>query len=77
MESMQTESPEKLAALTKCAHPDCTCTVTDGGQYCSDYCVEAANEESVKDAEGGCSCGHPECTATVGAGIPPGGALTS
>jgi len=76
MESMQTESPGKLAALTKCAHPGCTCTVSDGGQYCSDYCVETAQADSAKDDEG-CGCGHPECAATIGAGIAPVGPFVS
>src|SRR5947209_4869025 len=67
MESMQTESSGKLAALNKCAHPGCSCTVSEGEQYCSDYCVESARADSAKDIEG-CECGHAECTA-VGATI--------
>ena len=75
MESVQTETSGKLAALTKCAHPDCTCTVTDGERYCSDYCLESARAESAKDIEG-CECGHAEC-ATVAATIPEVGPFTS
>jgi len=69
MESMHTESTGKLATLAKCAHPDCTCTVTDGERYCSDYCLESARADSAKDIEG-CECGHAECT-TMGAIIAP------
>ena len=76
MDSVQIESSGKLAALAKCAHPDCTCTVTDGERYCSDFCLEISQADSAKDADG-CSCGHPECTATVGAGLAPVGPFTS
>ena len=67
MESVQTsESTGKLAALRKCAHPDCTCTVTDEEDYCSDYCLESmrADAQRTKDEEG-CACGHAECVSTV------------
>ncbi len=76
MDSVQIESSGKLAALGKCAHPGCTCTVTDGERYCSDFCLEISQADSAKDADG-CSCGHPECTATVGAGLAPVGPFTS
>lgn len=66
MESMQTESSEKLAALRKCAHSHCNCTVNEGEEYCSDNCLESARAGSGKD-EDGCSCGHLECDAiTIG-----------
>ena len=39
----------------KCAHPPCSCTVTDD-KYCSPYC------ESAKDhAEINCGCEHASC----------------
>jgi hypothetical protein len=69
MESTHTESSGKLATLNRCAHPGCTCTVTDGEKYCSDYCLEIARAASERDMEG-CECGHAECTA-VGATIAP------
>ena len=65
MESVRTnESPEKLAPLRKCAHPDCTCTVAGEEEYCSDYCLESMRADNGKDEEG-CGCGHAECVATV------------
>lgn len=70
MESVQTESSVKLAALQKCAHPDCICTVGTGERYCSDYCLETSRADSVTDVEG-CNCGHPECGVGAHAVIPP------
>jgi len=67
MESVRTnESIEKLAPLRKCAHPDCTCTVTEDEEYCSDYCLESmrADADRTTDEEG-YACGHAECVATV------------
>ena len=75
MESVQTEGSPKLAALNKCAHPDCTCTVVEGEQYCSDYCAESMQADNAKDVEG-CECGHAECT-TVAVPITPVGPFTS
>ena len=70
MESVQTESSVELAALQKCAHPDCICTVGTGERYCSDYCLETSRADSVMDVEG-CKCGHPECGVGAHAVIPP------
>jgi hypothetical protein len=64
MESVYTGSSERLAQLRKCAHPDCTCTVVEGEQYCSDYCMENMRADSTIDEEG-CGCGHAECISTV------------
>jgi hypothetical protein len=64
MESVHTGSSEKLAPLRKCAHPDCTCTVVEGEQYCSDYCMENMRADSTIDEEG-CGCGHAECISTI------------
>jgi hypothetical protein len=71
MESMQTGSDQsqKLAAIKKCAHPHCNCTVPEGDQYCSDYCMESARTGGAKD-ESGCNCGHLECEA-IAVGIAP------
>ena len=71
MEHMQTtETPyNKLAKLAKCAHEGCSCTVSSGEEFCSDYCAaQAGSNESDHEADalrvagsGGCGCGHPEC----------------
>jgi hypothetical protein len=66
VETVQTEVPGKLAALEKCAHDGCICTVASGERYCSDYCAEQANAgKAAADEE--CRCGHAECKQTVGA----------
>ena len=68
METVQTESSVKLAALAKCDHPGCICTVESGERYCSDYCAEQANAKDAA-ADDTCACGHPECVhSTTGAG---------
>jgi hypothetical protein len=76
MESVQAESSVKLAALQKCAHPDCICTVGAGERYCSDYCLEDSRANSAMDVEG-CKCGHPECGAGTHAVIPPVGTIAA
>jgi len=64
MDTVQTETPHRLAQLAKCAHTGCICTVDSGEQYCSDYCASQANaEKTAEDDE--CNCGHPECTVTT------------
>ena len=66
METVQTETSGKLAALVKCAHSACVCTVGPGERYCGDHCAElAATSRAGADEE--CGCGHAECVATVGA----------
>ena len=43
----------------KCAHRNCKCLVPDGrpfGDFCSDYCIEAAHHDPVV-----CQCGHVAC----------------
>ncbi len=59
------EGPGKLAALRKCAHHNCTCTVEDGEEYCSDYCLESMGAEASADEDDdeACGCGHAECTS--------------
>ena len=58
-------SERNLAASAKCLHQGCTCLVTTGEHYCSDYCAKAANMEHSKgDHE--CACGHAECTHALG-----------
>ena len=73
MESIQTEDLEsvgaehggKLAALAKCAHAACTCTIESDELYCSDYCIEQEGTDHAATHHE-CDCGHPECAhATV------------
>ena len=65
MESLRTnQGSKKLTSLRKCAHPDCTCTVAEEEEYCSDYCMENMRADSTIDEEG-CGCGHAECISTV------------
>jgi hypothetical protein len=64
IENIETNVPNKLAELSKCAHGGCNCTVDSGQQYCSDYCASMANgDQAAGDHE--CACGHPECTASA------------
>jgi hypothetical protein len=64
METVQTETSGTLAALAKCAHPACVCTLASGERYCSDHCAElAATSRAGSDDE--CGCGHAECVATT------------
>ena len=45
-----------MASKRKCAHPNCSCTVRDGEEYCSPQC------EAMEKAPGlDCKCGHPGC----------------
>ena len=41
-------------ATVKCAHPACSCQVTDKN-YCSDRCKAASQDEPK------CLCDHPGC----------------
>jgi hypothetical protein len=66
LETVQTEDPGKLAALAKCAHPACICTVGSGERFCSDYCAEQANAGK-SAADDACNCGHAECVHSAGA----------
>ena len=63
-ESIESNVPNKLAELAKCAHGGCTCTVDSGEQYCSDYCASMANGDQAT-GEHECDCGHPECAASA------------
>ena len=64
IESIESNVPNKLAELAKCAHGGCTCTVESGEQYCSDYCASMANGDQAT-GEHDCGCGHPECVASA------------
>lgn len=86
MESIQTENfesgnaeaPGKLAALAKCAHHGCSCTVESDEHYCSDYCMEQQGADQAaaddEDHDHACGCGHAECENTT---IIPGAISTS
>ena len=71
MESLQTETAGNVAAMAKCAHPDCICTLTTGERFCSDYCMEQAGASKAQQDDH-CECGHPECVhAEHGMPLPP------
>ena len=74
METVLTETPGKLAKLTKCARPACACTVESGEQYCSDYCAAQANADQMA-GDDACGCGHDECTHLIGAHVLPAGGI--
>lgn len=40
----------------KCAHPICSCAVTDDDKYCSEYCRDAKDLTEI-----GCGCEHAGC----------------
>jgi hypothetical protein len=68
------EQVHNLAAAAKCLHGGCSCTVTSGEQYCSDYCARAAESGEPEQSKGehDCGCGHLECAHAVAiAPIPP------
>jgi metallothionein len=44
----------------KCAHPNCSCLVTDGTKYCSAQC-----EATAEHADIDCKCGHSGCSGKV------------
>lgn len=46
--------------IKKCAHQNCTCTVSGEHRYCSHYCEDAADT----DPTGACTCEHPGCRGT-------------
>ena len=71
MESLQTEVAGNIAAMAKCAHSDCICTVATGERFCSDYCAEQAGMKKGL-GEDDCECGHPECIHSAqGSMLPP------
>jgi hypothetical protein len=42
----------------KCAHPQCSCPVSQGKEYCSEACeISAVGSET----KGECGCNHPQC----------------
>jgi hypothetical protein len=45
-----------VAGNKKCAHPNCSCTVSDEKNYCSPQC-----EAMEKTPDVDCKCRHPRC----------------
>ena len=57
-------------AQTRCAHPQCTCPVQAGEEYCSQACSDAVEDTAI--AEGTalsdrCTCPHPQCASAMAA----------
>ena len=71
METVEVGTTRKLAQVSKCAHDECTCTVTSGEQFCSDYCASQAGADESAAGKGDCGCGHSECSAAAESGMPP------
>jgi hypothetical protein len=44
----------------ECAHVRCGCEVSEGQEYCSDYCRQPSG---MTGTSGDCGCGHDACTA--------------
>lgn len=61
MENIGNETMGALAAVAKCAHPGCTCTIEPGERYCSDYCLAQDSGEHAAADDEECQCGHAEC----------------
>jgi hypothetical protein len=45
-----------MAEPKKCGHANCTCICTDGTKYCSQYCEDSKNMQTIA-----CKCPHPDC----------------
>ena len=71
METVEVDTSRKLAKLAKCSHPACSCTVSSGEPFCSDYCASQADADEAAGG-GDCGCGHDECT-TASATLEPEG----
>lgn len=54
-----TEEDEEEEVPMGCLHMGCRCDVSEGQEYCSDYCREHAAEADHAAHE--CACGHPAC----------------
>jgi len=51
-------------AQTRCSHPQCTCPVPEGKEYCSQACADAVEETAANDR---CTCPHPHCASAMAA----------
>jgi len=74
METVEVDTTRKLAKQSKCAHAECSCTVTSDEQFCSDHCASHADDDadqaassSAASGQRDCGCGHAECVATAAA----------
>jgi len=45
--------------IETCAHPACSCSVTNGEEFCSAHCKAASKDVEAHDT---CDCGHKDCT---------------
>jgi len=64
-----------MSPAGKCAHMSCKCAVPAGrpfGDFCSDYCLDAAHRDPVQ-----CECGHADCPRAVAEVVPPDVPLTA
>lgn len=61
-----------MAKKNQCEHQACSCTVSEGRKYCSQYCEDAGDDE----IELSCDCGHPGCALTE-AKVPSGRQATT
>jgi hypothetical protein len=52
------------AIQNQCAHPQCTCPVSEDQKYCSQACSDAAEGSSQNDR---CGCSHPQCGSAMAA----------
>jgi hypothetical protein len=52
------------AVQNQCSHPKCTCPVSEGTEYCSQSCSDAAESGSLSS---NCGCSHPECVGAMAA----------
>lgn len=52
------------AIQNQCAHPKCTCPVSEGQQYCSQACSEAVENGSMSN---NCACSHAQCVGEMAA----------
>jgi len=52
------------AILNRCAHPQCTCPVSEDEEFCSPACLDAAEEGSTNEP---CGCSHPQCASAKAA----------
>ena len=56
--SIEGEQHMNATDQKKCAHPQCSCPVSEGKEYCSEACeISAAGSET----KGECGCNHPQC----------------
>ena len=52
------------AIQNRCAHPQCTCPVSAEEEFCSQACLDTAEEGSTNER---CGCSHPQCASAKAA----------